>query len=151
MRLCSERIVTPQGVVSGSVVVEGGVVCAVERGAAGGRSGARRRSGARGRSAPEVVDLGTRWLVPGFIDVHVHGGDGSQFNTLDPDEIRRVARFHARHGTTSLLATLVPAPVDELVASLTTVRTAMAAQATPPTRSATAAQTTPPTRSATAA
>jgi N-acetylglucosamine-6-phosphate deacetylase len=73
-----------------------------------------------------TVDLGDRWLVPGFIDVHVHGGGGAQFNTRDVDEVVSVARFHARHGTTAMLATTVAAGVDELVSALRTISSAMA-------------------------
>ncbi|MHB1987742.1 MAG: N-acetylglucosamine-6-phosphate deacetylase [Acidimicrobiales bacterium] len=74
-------------------------------------------------TAFDVVDLGNRTIVPGFVDLHVHGGDGAQVNGDDGDEItaslERLARFHARHGTTSLLATTVSDSPDRL---LTTMR-----------------------------
>lgn len=69
-------------------------------------------------SDDEVLDLGDRWLVPGYIDPHVHGGGGAQCNTSDEQEIAAVARFHARHGTTGLVATTVAAPIEELEAAL---------------------------------
>ncbi len=87
---------------SGEVVVAGGRIVSVS-------SGALR---------PDAIDLGDRWLAPGFIDTHVHGGGGAQFNDRDVDGIAAAARFHAEHGTTGLLATLVPAPLDELCVSL---------------------------------
>lgn len=77
--------------------------------------------GAADRSGELVIDLTDRWLVPGYIDGHVHGGGGGQFNSPDRDEIATVARFHARHGTTALLATTVAAPPDELAAALTAI------------------------------
>jgi N-acetylglucosamine-6-phosphate deacetylase len=46
-------------------------------------------------------------LAPGFVDVHLHGGGGTQVGP-DPEAIAELARFHARHGTTALLATTVP-------------------------------------------
>jgi N-acetylglucosamine-6-phosphate deacetylase len=46
-------------------------------------------------------------IAPGFIDLHVHGGGGAQVGP-DPHAVGAVARFHARHGTTGLLATTVP-------------------------------------------
>lgn len=53
------------------------------------------------------------WLLPGFIDLHVHGGGGRDI--MDGgDAVARVAELHARHGTTSLLATTMTAPLDEL-------------------------------------
>lgn len=54
-----------------------------------------------------------RFILPGFVDLHVHGGGGA--DCMDgPDAVRRTAAFHARHGTTSLLATTVTAPADDL-------------------------------------
>jgi len=53
-------------------------------------------------------------IAPGFIDLHVHGGGGAQIGP-DPHAVADVAAFHARHGTTGLLATTVPAAQDALV------------------------------------
>ncbi len=44
-------------------------------------------------------------IVPGFIDIHVHGGDGADFMDATDEAAARVASFHARHGTTALAAT----------------------------------------------
>jgi len=44
-------------------------------------------------------------IVPGFIDVHVHGGDGADFMDASDEAVARVASFHARNGTTTLAAT----------------------------------------------
>jgi len=52
-----------------------------------------------------IIDLGGKFLVPGFVDLHVHGGDGSDFMDLTPEAFRTVCRCHARHGTTSLTPT----------------------------------------------
>ncbi len=54
----------------------------------------------------EVIDLPHLTLVPGFIDVHVHGGGGYSLATRDPDEIRGYARWAPAHGVTSFLATI---------------------------------------------
>ncbi|MDL5034639.1 N-acetylglucosamine-6-phosphate deacetylase [Pelomonas sp. APW6] len=57
-------------------------------------------------------------ILPGFIDVHVHGGGGR--DTMEGgDAARQIARLHVRHGTTSLLATTMTAPMDEIRAALT--------------------------------
>ncbi|MCB2053017.1 MAG: N-acetylglucosamine-6-phosphate deacetylase [Geminicoccaceae bacterium] len=53
------------------------------------------------------------YLVPGFVDLHVHGGGGADMMS-GAEAIRHAARLHARHGTTSLLATTVTAPLDRL-------------------------------------
>jgi len=52
-----------------------------------------------------LVDLEGGFLAPGFVDLHVHGGDGADFMDGDAEAFRKVCRAHARHGTTSLLAT----------------------------------------------
>jgi N-acetylglucosamine-6-phosphate deacetylase len=69
----------------------------------------------------EVVELGDRRLVPGYIDAHVHGGGGAQCNSSQPQEITEAALFHARHGTTGFVATTVPATVDDLIRSLAAI------------------------------
>lgn len=56
-------------------------------------------------------------ILPGFIDVHVHGGGGR--DTMEGgDAARQIARLHVRHGTTSLLATTMTAPMEEIRAAL---------------------------------
>jgi N-acetylglucosamine-6-phosphate deacetylase len=62
----------------------------------------------------EIVDAGGGYVVPGFVDVHVHGGDGSDFMDGTPDAVRTVCRFHAAGGTTGLLATTAAAPTAQL-------------------------------------
>ena len=53
-------------------------------------------------------------VAPGFVDMHVHGGGGASFDALDADEVRAAAAYHHRHGTTTMLASLVTAPSDRL-------------------------------------
>jgi len=53
-------------------------------------------------------------LVPGFIDVHVHGGDGADFMDAHDDATARILAFHARHGTTALAATTLSASRGDL-------------------------------------
>jgi N-acetylglucosamine-6-phosphate deacetylase len=61
----------------------------------------------------EVVDLGGLYLAPGFVDLHVHGGDGADFMDGTADAFRSVCRCHARHGTTSLTPTSTVARMDQ--------------------------------------
>jgi N-acetylglucosamine-6-phosphate deacetylase len=55
-------------------------------------------------------------VVPGFVDIHVHGGGGASYT--DPDGIAPAAEFHLRHGTTTTLASLVTASPAELIAGV---------------------------------
>jgi N-acetylglucosamine-6-phosphate deacetylase len=54
-------------------------------------------------------------LLPGLVDVHCHGGAGHGFPEADTDGVRAAAAHHRAHGTTTLLASLVSAPVDTLL------------------------------------
>jgi N-acetylglucosamine-6-phosphate deacetylase len=65
-----------------------------------------------------VRDLDRRYLLPGFIDLHMHGGGGAQITTDDPDEIRAAVAFHRRHGTTRTLASLVTDDLDRMAAAV---------------------------------
>ncbi|MFB9832193.1 N-acetylglucosamine-6-phosphate deacetylase [Actinoallomurus acaciae] len=69
----------------------------------------------------EVHDLDGRYVLPGFVDVHMHGGGGAQITTDDPDEILRAVAFHRRHGTTRTLASLVTDQLDRMAASVRTI------------------------------
>ncbi|MFN0165898.1 MAG: N-acetylglucosamine-6-phosphate deacetylase [Bryobacteraceae bacterium] len=66
----------------------------------------------------ETVDAGGQFIAPGFVDIHVHGGDGADFMDATAEDVERVLRFHARHGTTSVCATTATAPLDEILAAI---------------------------------
>src|SRR5690606_37504343 len=57
-------------------------------------------------SPAETAERLDGWVLPGFVDMHVHGGGGASFTTGDPEQARRAAAFHRRHGTTTMLASL---------------------------------------------
>lgn len=117
--LTDARIVTPGGVVApGWVLVEAERIAEMGPGTPPS-AGARRHS------------LDGRWLVPGFIDLHVHGGGGHAMLSADADEIRRAAAFHRAHGTTLTLASVVSAPLDATLAALAAIRSVVEAGPTP--------------------
>lgn len=65
-----------------------------------------------------------RLILPGFIDTHVHGGGGA--DTMDgPQAVRTLARFHASHGTTTLLPTTITNPWANVLAALRSIRQVM--------------------------
>ncbi|MEZ0362263.1 N-acetylglucosamine-6-phosphate deacetylase [Mycobacterium sp. pUA109] len=63
---------------------------------------------------PADLDFPGAVIVPGFVDMHVHGGGGASYAAADGAEIARAATFHRRCGTTSTLASLVTAAPDAL-------------------------------------
>jgi N-acetylglucosamine-6-phosphate deacetylase len=63
-----------------------------------------------------VTSLPGRWVLPGFVDMHVHGGGGASFTEGTAEDARRAAEFHRRNGTTTMLASLVTAPLADMEA-----------------------------------
>jgi N-acetylglucosamine-6-phosphate deacetylase len=61
----------------------------------------------------DTLELGGATIVPGFIDIHIHGAIGVDTMEADADALHRVARFLAQNGVTAWLPTLVPAPVED--------------------------------------
>jgi N-acetylglucosamine-6-phosphate deacetylase len=68
------------------------------------------------------VDLRGGYLVPGYVDLHVHGGAGADFMDATPEAFRTVCRAHTRHGTTSILPTTTVARHDQHLAFLRVCR-----------------------------
>jgi N-acetylglucosamine-6-phosphate deacetylase len=102
--LAGTRVVTPDGVLrSGWVEISGAVITGVGAGAPSPGS--------------DPVDLGGGWLLPGYIDLHVHGGGGHDFAT-SPEDMAAGVAFHRSRGTTRTLVSLVTAPVDALCEQL---------------------------------
>ncbi|MEU8316802.1 N-acetylglucosamine-6-phosphate deacetylase [Nonomuraea sp. NPDC048881] len=98
LTLADARIVTPEGVHEGWLTIEDGRITHVGHG-----------------SAPSPgLSLGGRHVVPGFVDIHNHGGAGGSFPTGDQDKARDAVALHRRHGTTTMMASLVTDALDEL-------------------------------------
>lgn len=66
----------------------------------------------------ERIDAKGGYILPGFVDIHVHGGGGSDFLDGTVEDIRTVTRTHALHGTTSILPTTLTCPNEVLFRSL---------------------------------
>lgn len=59
-----------------------------------------------------------KYVSPGFIDIHVHGGGGHDFMDGDEEGFLKIAELHAQHGTTSMLPTTLTATKEELLQTL---------------------------------
>jgi N-acetylglucosamine-6-phosphate deacetylase len=92
------RLVLPDRVVDAWVACEDGIIVEVGSG--------HRSSG---------IDLQGQLVLPGFVDMHVHGATGSQFADGHDLAARRVVDYHLQHGTTTALAGVTGAGVDALV------------------------------------
>ncbi|MFE9298969.1 N-acetylglucosamine-6-phosphate deacetylase [Streptomyces niveus] len=114
--LAGARVVLPTGVVeNGRVRVEADRIASVggeaDQGvpvaSVGGDAG-------RGSSDASVLDLTGHWVVPGFVDMHNHGGGGASFTSGGVDEVLKGVRTHQEHGTTTLVASTVTGEMDFL-------------------------------------
>ncbi len=103
--LSGGRVVTPEGVLSpGWIRLAGSRIDAVGPGEPPAPTGLA------------VTDLRGAWVLPGFVDMHVHGGGGTSFTEGTPEDARRAAEFHRRNGSTTIVASLVTAPLGDLQA-----------------------------------
>jgi N-acetylglucosamine-6-phosphate deacetylase len=70
-----------------------------------------------------VVDAGDGFISPGFVDIHTHGGAGSDYMDGTAEAVRIVNRSHARHGTTTTFPTTTTGTPEQLAAMLDAVET----------------------------
>lgn len=68
----------------------------------------------KGSGSCEVIDLDGALVVPGLVDIHVHGAGGEDYCNADIDGIEKIARCLARSGVTSFLATSLSMPSADL-------------------------------------
>lgn len=72
----------------------------------------------------EIIDAQGRYISPGFIDIHVHGGGGHEFMCESPETIQKICAAHARCGTTSILPTTFAAPMQDILTTIDAVKEA---------------------------
>ncbi|MEU2244236.1 N-acetylglucosamine-6-phosphate deacetylase [Streptomyces sp. NPDC018338] len=95
--LAGAHVVLPTGIVeNGRVIVEGDRIV-----------------GSSPEGAPSI-DLTGHWLVPGFVDMHNHGGGGASFTSGTVDEVLKGVHTHRLHGTTTVVASFVTGEMDFL-------------------------------------
>ncbi|MFK7695933.1 N-acetylglucosamine-6-phosphate deacetylase [Paenibacillus sp. HJGM_3] len=110
-RLINAAIVTEEGVLAGGTITftEGRIV-SIEP--------------ASNSAAPfegETIDAAGGWVLPGFVDVHVHGGYGGDFMDASAESLDKITRFHGGNGTTSIVATTVTASREDISRVLASV------------------------------
>jgi N-acetylglucosamine-6-phosphate deacetylase len=109
MQIINARIVTPSGIIEhGWLACRGGRIASIG-------------SGEPAAPAQPAIDARGLTALPGFIDIHVHGGDGADCMDGDAAALDRMARFFARHGVTSFLPTTWTASADAIHRALATI------------------------------
>jgi len=102
LKICNGQIITPYRIIpKGTIVVKDGIIITASAG------------------NPDVpgateIDAQGKYIAPGFIDIHVHGGGGHDFMDGSETAFIKAAEKHAEHGTTALLPTTVAGNMDEL-------------------------------------
>ncbi|MDP4132164.1 MAG: N-acetylglucosamine-6-phosphate deacetylase [Bacteroidota bacterium] len=111
-KIINGQIITPNGILkNGSLLISGGRITEISE------------SGIDS-SASVILDAAGKFVSPGFIDIHVHGGGGSDFMDGTVDAFLKIAELHARYGTTSLVPTTLTAEKEDLLHTLDIYRQA---------------------------
>ncbi|MFC4910945.1 N-acetylglucosamine-6-phosphate deacetylase [Actinomadura gamaensis] len=131
LTLANARLVLPEGVIHGWLRVRDGRIAALGTGAPSPLARVVARSGDASDGGPsggvdlaaeepgEVVEnLGGRYVVPGFVDMHVHGGAGASYQPGRAEEARQVAEYHLGCGTTTTVASLVTGSREAMEAAV---------------------------------
>lgn len=106
LKIYNGRIITPDRIIpGGTLLLSKGKIAAVS---------------ARDIVAPDAVaiDAEGRYVAPGFIDIHVHGGGGHDFMDGSVNAFLEIARTHAQYGTTAMVPTTLTCEKEDLLETL---------------------------------
>lgn len=108
LKIYNGQIITPSGIINGgSVLIADGTIIDISK---------------NNIDAPGAIeiDAGGKYVSPGFIDIHVHGGGGHDFMDNTVEAFLNIANLHARYGTTAMLPTTLTSSRADLVETLET-------------------------------
>jgi len=106
LRIVNGQVITPQGILKGgSLLINDGKIIEIS---------------SSNIDAPDatVIDAGGKYISPGFIDIHVHGGGGHDFMDNTVDAFLGIAQLHSKHGTTAMLPTTLSCEKADLLETL---------------------------------
>lgn len=106
LKISNGQIITPYKIIKqGSILIEGSKIIAVEGG---------------NIHAPDALEIDAqgKYVSPGFIDIHVHGGGGHDFMDNTVEAYLGIAETHAKYGTTSLCPTTLTSRREDLLKTL---------------------------------
>lgn len=106
LKIYNANIISPFRIITGgSLVIENGRILSVHTQDADGEFG-------------DLIDAGGKFVSPGFIDIHIHGGGDADFMDATPDAFQKISAVHARYGTTSMMPTTLSCGHDDLINTL---------------------------------
>lgn len=106
LKIYNARIITPHTIIeNGSILVSGKKITAISE---------------KNIETEDTIaiDAKGKYVAPGFIDIHVHGGGGHDFMDGSENAFLKIAQLHARYGTTSMLPTTLTSSKEELLQTL---------------------------------
>ena len=107
LRIFNARIITPYRIIpQGTILISDGVITAVSEG------------NVMAADAIEI-DAKGKFVAPGFIDIHVHGGGGHDFMDGSETAFLKIAETHVKYGTTAMLPTTLTSEKEGLFETLT--------------------------------
>lgn len=107
LKIFNARIITPYRIIpQGTILIFDGIISAVTEG------------NLEVADAVEV-DAGGKYVAPGFIDIHVHGGGGHDFMDGNEAAFLKIAETHVKYGTTAMVPTTLTSERDGLFETLT--------------------------------
>ena len=90
-RIKNGRLITPAGIAEKSLYIKNGKIIDITE---------------KELKSDKEIDADGKYVAPGFIDIHVHGGGGHEFVDGSYEAIKEAANIHARHGTTTIYPTI---------------------------------------------
>ena len=103
--MVANKVTSTVNTLKGNILTPGGWIA--------GTLGFGERIAGIGGNAADPEANADDYILPGFIDLHVHGGGGRDVME-GGDAVHAIAAIHARHGTTSILATTMTAPPEDI-------------------------------------
>jgi len=106
LKIYNGKLINPSGIIpGGTVVVTDGVITDV---------------GKKNIEVPDAIEIDARgkYISPGFIDIHVHGGGGYDFMDAHEAAFLTIAETHAQYGTTAMLPTTLTSTKQEMLQTL---------------------------------
>ena len=108
IKIFNGKIVTPYRIIpNGTVIINEGIIVEVA-------SGDIEIEGAT------EIDAGGKFIAPGFIDLHIHGGGGHDFMDGSEAGFLEIAKIHAKYGTTAMLPTTLSSGKEDLLKTIET-------------------------------